>query len=121
MTTTRNEKHDSSGRAAAAALALVAAALSWYPINASAQERDASPRSAGMRTVGARIADLETAFWVCDHAATARMVALDVAATCVTVTEELKNERFGGDFEKMLLWWQQNKVAQHRLLDAGNR
>lgn len=121
MSTTRTDRCCRSRRAAATALALVAAALNWYPVNVSAQEQAGAHQSPGMHGVSARVADLEAAFWSCDHAATTRIVPLDLAATCVAITEELKNQRFGGDFETMLRWWQQNKVAQHRLLGAGNR
>ncbi|MCU0897658.1 MAG: hypothetical protein MUC55_09160 [Burkholderiales bacterium] len=63
------------------------------------------------------LATLERAFWMCDHAATTRGVDGDTAQLCVVVTDEFKQARFGGDFERLLEWWRQHKPAEHARLD----
>jgi hypothetical protein len=68
-----------------------------------------------------QLAKLERAFWVCDHAATTRGVDGDTGIVCVAVTEELKDEKFGGDFDKMLAWWRQHKRAVHAELDRRDQ
>jgi len=65
------------------------------------------------------LARLERAFWICDHAATTRGVDGDAAQLCVAVTEEFKQARFGGDFERLLEWWRQHKPAEHARLERG--
>jgi hypothetical protein len=60
----------------------------------------------------ARLTDLENAFWVCDYLATTRGGA-DIQ-TCTAVYEAVKQIKFGGDFDKLVAWWHQNKVAQHQ-------
>ena len=34
--------------------------------------------------------------------------------TCTAVYEAVKQLKFGGDFDKLVAWWRQNKVAQHQ-------
>ncbi|MBC8119590.1 MAG: hypothetical protein H7X75_08460 [Burkholderiaceae bacterium] len=65
----------------------------------------AQPADAGLRV-------LESAFWVCDYVATTRGNS-DIS-TCTAVYEALKERKFAGDFDALVSWWQQNKVAQHR-------
>jgi len=60
----------------------------------------------------ARLTDLENAFWVCDYLATTRGGG-DIQ-TCTAVYEAVKQIKFGGDFDKLVAWWHQNKVAQHQ-------
>lgn len=73
-----------------------------------------------LRPVGA-YSSLEKAFWACDHAATRGPFDTGEAMACSVVIENLKRNRFGGDFEAMLGWWQRNKDAEHRALDAAGR
>ena len=100
-----------------AALAALAVALSVNCISASAEEPQGAPASVHSARINA--GDLEKAFWICDHAASRRRIAAGQAALCFAVTEEFKRLEFGGDSEKLLEWWQWNKVAQHAKLDAG--
>ena len=73
------------------------------------------PAGEPVRVQGARsIGDLEKAFWVCDYAATTRGVLATPVEICSAVTDDFKRVRFGGDFEAMLKWWQDNKAAAHR-------
>ena len=98
---------------------VVGAALTWFSISASAQERTNSAASMAAVTF-TRSADLEKAFWVCDHAATQNGVDGGTAIACGAIYEELKVKRFNGDFDSMLTWWRQNKAAEHRALsNAG--
>ena len=53
--------------------------------------------------------EMEKAFWDCEFAATQGVIDLDVAAGCSEIYEHLKKEKFGGDFKRVLLWWQENK------------
>jgi hypothetical protein len=59
-----------------------------------------------------RLAGLERAFWTCDYLA--MKVGDEAGPNCGAAIENLKNERFGGDFEKLLQWWRQNRLAQHQ-------
>lgn len=95
-----------------AAATLVAASLVGWAAPGAAQT-----------AVGAemRLADLEKAFWACDHAATTRRVDVDTAVTCVALTDTLKLRKFNGDFNAMLAWWRQHKEAEHLALAAADR
>ena len=61
--------------------------------------------------------DLEKAFWVCDYAGTNGAVGPDQAAACIAITDELKRAKFDGDFDRLVAWWRNNKVSQHRALE----
>ena len=65
------------------------------------------------------LAQLEQAFWICDHAGTKGGIDGNTAMICVGVTDELQKRKFSGDFERMVTWWRQNKPTQHRALDKG--
>jgi hypothetical protein len=106
-----------SGLAKVAALAALAAALGWNPVDATAATRLDVPRPAEAQLASARDIDLEELFWLCDYAATAGMVDPSERAVCAAVTDQLKLERFGGDFEQMLRWWQANKSVRHQQLE----
>lgn len=103
----------------AAACAFELVAMSVYCQNASADQRSVSPRSMQVRADMARSAELEKAFWVCDYTVTTRGVYATSIELCSAVTDELKREKFGGDFGQMLEWWQQNKPAEHANLASG--
>jgi hypothetical protein len=103
-----------------AALMMVGAALSWFSIGASAQERtNSTPSIAAVAFVGS--ADLEKAFWICDHAATNHGVDGGMGIACGVITEDLKVRKFNGDFNLMLAWWRQNKAAEHQALATVGR
>jgi len=63
---------------------------------------------------------LERAFWVCDYTATTRGVFATHIEHCTAVTEGLKNEKFGGDFGALVVWWRQNKPTEHGRLKAAD-
>ena len=103
-----------------AALAAFGAILGWNPVHAAAAQRLDAPRPSATQVAGVRDIDLEDLFWRCDYAATVEVVAADERALCTAVAEQLRQERFGGDFERMLNWWQVNKAIQHRKLDRDD-
>ncbi len=100
-----------------AVVAIVAATLS----PAVSAEKAANPHSQiDAPGIPGRIAELEKAFWVCDHAGTTQGVDMHLAATCASITDELKRVKFGQDFEKLVDWWRLNKAAEHRALDRAS-
>ena len=61
--------------------------------------------------------DLERAFWYCDYIATTKGVLAAPMGACRFATEELKNAKFGGDFNALLVWWRDNKREEHGKLE----
>ena len=98
------------------------AALAFSGTKSNAQEQRSVPHPAEIGGAYHTLADLETAFWVCDHAATIFGV-LDVgaAAACAAATRDFRLRKFNGDFNAMLSWWRLNKAHQHQLLDMRYR
>jgi hypothetical protein len=101
-----------------AACAFAVGAMSAYCETGLAQQSSVSGRSQAQAGV-LRIAELEKAFWACDYVATTRGVHAAPVAICSAVTDEIKNAKFGGDFEELLKWWQQKKPSEHQKL-AGS-
>ena len=66
----------------------------------------------------ARIAELEKGLWICDYLGTKRGVDLAQGNECVANYEELKQAKFGGDFDALVQWWRVNKAAQHAALES---
>jgi hypothetical protein len=60
---------------------------------------------------------LEQAFWKCDYAARRTTMTRYQAEVCGVVIEGLRTEKFGGDIEKLLKWWEQHHAAEHRALE----
>lgn len=84
---------------------------------ASAQEVQKAPIATAVFGES-NLVDLEDTFWICDWSSTqSRMDATQITA-CAAVAEELKARRFGGEFEKLIAWWQTNKAAVHARLNA---
>jgi hypothetical protein len=102
-----------------ASLVVVGAALGWHAIDASATERTLPVTAPEVRATKVKLAELEKTFWLCDHTATRHPVDPELGRLCFNATEELKQEKFGGDAEKLLAWWQRNKAAQHQKLDQA--
>jgi hypothetical protein len=82
----------------------------------SAQQPQRTMAAPTSQLSSARLTDLENAFWVCDYLATTQGSS-DIAA-CTSVYEAIKERKFAGDFEKLVAWWRQNKVAQHQSIAA---
>ena len=99
--------------ARAAALAALAAAL---VAGAPPAHSDGAEAVLSAQVASVALPDLEEAFWVCDYIATTRGGADTVA--CAAVYEAIKEQKFGGDFDQLLDWWQRNKVARHEALTA---
>ena len=66
-----------------------------------------------------KIAELEKQFWVCDYIGTTRGIEGPHGEACGVNYEELKQTKFGGDFEKLVTWWRLNKIAQHQALESA--
>lgn len=96
----------------AAAAMLIAVSAAGWAAPASAQ--------AAMGAELMSLAEIERGFWVCDHAATNDRIDGSAAITCGSLTEVLKQRKFGGDFNAMLAWWRQHKEAQHQALANGS-
>ncbi len=100
-------KHVLAAAAIGAASSMVLAEPQW------------GPARNGTTGAGALRAEIvESAFWICDYVATTKGVHFTPVHHCAAVTEELKQKKFGGDFEQMLNWWRNNKVAEHGKLAA---
>ena len=112
MPAIRSSERSVASPAKTLALTLVATALTGF--GPAAQGEADTPLSS---STSVPLAKLERAFWLCDHAATTRGVDGDAAILCVAATEELKERKFGGDFEQLLTWWRQNKATEHANLD----
>jgi hypothetical protein len=54
-------------------------------------------------------AEAEKAYWDCEFAAIHGAIGLDEAAACSEIFEDLKSDKFRGDFRRFLVWWQENK------------
>ena len=70
-------------------------------------------------TAQRKIAELEKQFWVCDYIGTTRGIEGPHGVACGANYEELKQTKFGGDFEKLVTWWRLNKIAQHQALESA--
>ena len=66
----------------------------------------------------ARIAELEKGFWICDYLGTTRGTEGPHGVTCGANFEEIKQAKFGGDFEQLVAWWRLHKAAQHKALES---
>lgn len=93
---------------ASAALLAALACGSW------AQTSGGAP---AMQFAAVKLADLETAFWACEYAATTRGNAN--VENCTAIYSALKERKFGGDFEELLKWWQQNRETAYRRIAAS--
>ena len=102
-----------------ATLAALTATLGWHAAEATPAPRPDAPPPATARLASVPITDLEETFWACDHAATVGMIDAAERAICAAVTDELRVGKFGGDFDRMLHWWQANKAVEHRKLDRS--
>ena len=113
--------HDFSAAPSAVASIVVGMTLSLIGVDAAAQQRTSSRPSTQVVAPVSAAADLEKAFWICDHAASNQGVDGAAAFTCGAIYETLKVSKFNGDFDLMLAWWRQNKSAQHQILTTADR
>ena len=66
-----------------------------------------------------KIAELEKGFWICDYIGTTRGIEGPHGVTCGANYEELKQTKFGGDFDALVQWWRVNKAAQHAAWESA--
>ena len=99
---------------------IVGAMLACSSVGALSEELTSKQSTSETRTRAGRWVDLEKTFWMCDHAAAKGMIDVNQAAVCGAVTDELRREKFDGDFEKLLAWWRLNKVVEHQKLDEAH-
>jgi hypothetical protein len=57
-------------------------------------------------------AEVEKAYWDCEFTAIQGRISLDDAAACNEIYEHLKEHKFGGQFDRFLAWWQENKTRE---------
>ena len=103
----------------AVASIVVGMTLSLIGVDAAAQQRISSRPSTEVVAPVSAPADLEKAFWICDHAATNHGVDGGMVFACGAVYESLKVSKFNGDFDLMLVWWRKNKAAEHQALTTA--
>jgi hypothetical protein len=60
------------------------------------------------------IDQLKSTYIDCDRRASVAMLDFGDAANCSMAHEELKQRGFGGDWNRMLAWWQSEQVATER-------
>jgi hypothetical protein len=103
-----------------AASAAVFLALAGGAGIVSAQQAAPPQPTLAVQLAGVDVAALENAFWICEYVATTRGTGGSQTAACVAVYDELKARKFGGDFDRLVQWWQDNRVAAFERLGAGN-
>lgn len=111
--------HNFSAAPSAVASIVVGMTLSLIGVDAAAQQRISSRPSTKVVAPVSAPADLEKAFWICDHAATNHGVDGGMVFACGAVYESLKVSKFNGDFDLMLVWWRKNKAAEHQALTTA--
>ena len=92
---------------------LAAAAIAAAPGLAAA-----TPQSVPARPTAAHVEErsgeqLERAFWVCDYVASTHGMQFVSMDLCAAVTDLIKMEKFGGDYDEMVRWWREQKPAEH--------
>jgi hypothetical protein len=100
---------------------LLAAAVFFQPsAHAATPSADAKAEATVARSSdnASKIAELEKGFWICDYLGTTRGVEGSYGVTCGANFEELKQTKFGGDFDALVQWWRVNKAAQHKALES---
>ena len=98
--------------------ALAIGVLSVLCMGLQAKPAPASAQATRVTVASFDGATREGVFWACDYVATLYGIGRTPMDECSAATEQLKNERFGGDFGEMLTWWRQNKPAEHARMAA---
>jgi len=89
---------------AAAALPLLLATAASNPL--------AQPSAVDRATVDAEVRSLQVAYLGCERTAAERMLGGDDAANCSAIHERLLKLGFGGDFRRLLAWWQAERAGR---------
>ena len=66
-------------------------------------------------TLDASLDEVEKAYWDCEFAAVQGTISFNEFASCTDLYEHLKKAKFSGDFDKLLVWWQQHKDREMSL------
>ena len=100
---------------------LVAAVFVQPPAHAAQSSAAARTEATAARSSdnASKIAELEKGFWICDYIGTTRGIEGPHGVTCEANYEELKQTKFGGDFDALVQWWRVNKTAQHAALESA--
>ena len=61
---------------------------------------------------GLSVEELKSSYLQCDRRTTVAFLDAGEAAGCSVLYEELKQRVFGGDFERLLDWWQGQRTAR---------
>jgi hypothetical protein len=64
--------------------------------------------------VDREVRSLKDAYLRCDRAASERLLGFGEAENCSVTYEALLKVGFGGDFKRLLAWWQAERVADAR-------
>lgn len=91
--------------------ATVAASLLLATLPSNPRAQPPNPTHAA---VDRELPSLKAAYLRCDRAATERLLGPGDAANCSVIYEELLRVGFGGDFKRLLAWWQAERVAEAR-------
>jgi len=103
----------------AAAIAFQSPAYATPPDVGTPAEAAAALAAIKGHDSAAKTAELEKGFWVCDYLGTTRGTEGPHAVECGANYEELKQAKFGGDFDALVQWWRVNKAAQHAALESA--
>jgi hypothetical protein len=98
--------HRSISIAATIAASLLLATMASRP--------HAQPLDSRQAAVEPEVQALKAAYLRCDQAATERLLGVGDAASCSVIHEKLLKVGFGGDFERMLAWWQAERTTTAR-------
>jgi hypothetical protein len=74
----------------------------------------AQPLDSRHAAVDREVHALKAAYLRCERAATEGLLGFDDAASCSVIYEKLLKVGFGGDFKRLLAWWQTQRVADAR-------
>ena len=56
---------------------------------------------------------LEILYWDCDFATSNRMLTGGEAAACSEAYEQIKHQKFDGNFHRFMEWWKSNKQQEY--------
>ena len=92
---------------------LAAAAIAAAPGLGMATPQAMPAQRMSTQVVQPSAEDLERAFWVCDYVASTHGMQFVSMDLCVAITDLIKMEKFDGDYDEMVRWWQEQKPAEH--------
>ena len=66
----------------------------------------------GEEVAGLSAEQLKTSYLMCDRRANREFLGFADAVFCSHISEALKHQVFGGDFDKLLEWWRAHKLSE---------